>query len=223
MYASRQHTGFKRVFTMITTILIILLEAGRIVWRYFYLQNNGESLSFVNVTNLDFFTLSCWISIPLIFIACIVKKRNKGNIRGLAFVFFVSSIIGVVNLIYPTFLNGNFDFYHLYNLSSVLIRSFIIMLGFFFVLSRWIVVNRFLNLWKSFFSLVFFGLLCMGLYVLLGTPENLFYLEYVPLFESLGIYLVFPFQFILICIFIFALQFLFFIPFYTHEKKKNQY
>lgn len=220
MYASRQRSKFQRVFVLISAILIILAEVGRIIWRYFYLSYNNEALSFVNLTNLDFFTLSVWISIPLIFLAVFVKRRNKKNIPGLAFVFSVSSIIAIINLIYPSFLNGNFQFYHLYNLLSILIRTLTIMLAFFFAFSKWISMNKFLDLWKSFFSLVFFGIICLGIYLILGKPNNLFYLEYVPMFENLGIYLPFPLQFILIGVFTFALQFLFFLPFFIYRKIK---
>lgn len=222
MYATRQRFKFQKIFVIISAILLFLLEAGRIIWRYFYLQNNNQSLSFLSVTDLSFYTLSLYISLPLILISTLTKKDKKHKTFGLAFVFSISSIVAITNLIYPTFFNTNFDFYHIYNLFSVLTRAITIMLGFFFILSKWIGTNRFLDLWKWFLSLVFFGVVCVIVYFVLGQPNNLFYLEYVPLFESLGIYLNFPLQFILIGIFIFALQFLFFIPFYVYKKVKNK-
>ena len=222
MYATRQRFKFQRIFVLVSMIFLVLLEVGRLVWRYFYLQHNNESLSFLNITNLNFFTLSLYICIVLILLASLTKKDKKHKSFGLAFVFSVSSIIAITNLIYPSFLNTNFEFYHLYNLVSVLLRAITIMLGFFFIFSKWINTNRFLDLWKWFLSLVIFGIICIVIYFALGQPNNLFYLEYVPAFESLGIYLNFPLQFILIGIFVFALQFLFFIPFYVYKKIKNK-
>lgn len=222
MYATRQKHKFQRLFSTISIILILLFECGRIVWHYFYLQHNGEELSFLNITNLDFFTLSVWISIPITIISIVIKTKNKHNFAGLSFVFWISTIIAIINLIYPNFLNTNFEFYHIYNLLSILIRSLTIMLGFFFVLAKWISIKNFLDLWRSFLSLLFFGITCVVVYFVLGSPNNLFYLEYVPMFESLGIYLGFPLQFILIGIFVFALQFLFFLPFYIYKKAKNK-
>ncbi len=222
MYASRQRIKFQKIFALLSGIFILLFEVGRIVWRYFYLQHNGEVMSFINITNLDFFTLSLWISIPLIVVGCIVKSKKSHYVKGLSFVFSISTIIAITNLIYPTFLNNNFEFYHVYNLLSILIRSLIIMLGFLFIFAKWINMSRFLSFWKCFFSLVLFGLICIVVYFVLGKPDNLFYLEYVPMFDSLGIYLGFPLQFILIGIFIFVLQFLFFLPFYIHKKIKDK-
>lgn len=222
MYATRQRFRFQKLFSIVSLILIALFECGRIVWRYFYLEHNSEELSFLNVTNLDFFTLSVWIAIPLTILGIIIKTRKKRNFGGLSFVFWVSTIIAVTNLIYPSFLNANFEFFHIYNLLSILIRSLIIMLGFFFVFAKWINIKNFLNLWRSFLSLLFFGIVCIIVYYILGAQNNLFYLEYVPLFETLGIYLGFPLQFILIGIFIFALQFLFFLPFYIYRNVKNK-
>lgn len=222
MYASRQRFKFQKVFVIISLVFLVLLEIGRIVWKYFYLQHNNQSLSFLNLTDLNFFTLSLYICIPLILISTLTKKDKKHKSFGLAFVFSISSIIAITNLIYPTFFNTSYEFYHIYNLLSLLTRAIIIMLGFFFILANWIETNRFLNLWKWFLSLLLFGVICVIIYFVLGQQNNLFYLEYVPMFESLGIYLNFPFQFILIGIFIFIIQFLFFMPFYIFKKIKNK-
>ena len=122
MYAQRQRTKFQKIFVFFVCLIITILEALRIYWRYNYLSYNNQSLDFVNVTNLDFFTFSLWISIPLIFLGSILKKKKLHNVFGLNFVFSVTMLAGIITLIYPAGINPNFEFYHCYNLMFTLIR-----------------------------------------------------------------------------------------------------
>lgn len=223
MYAQRQKTKFQKGFVFIVGIIIIILEALRIYWRYGYLNYHNQSLDFLNVVGLDFFTLSLWISIPLIFLGAILKKKKLHNVFGLNFVFSVTMLAGIITLIYPEGINPNFDFYHCYNLIFTLLRSLVIMLSLFFAFARWILVAEFLDLWKSFISLVFFGIICVAISYFVGFEHNLFYVSYCPIFESLGIYLEFPYHLIVLGTFLFVFQTVIYLPFRIHRKIKKKY
>ena len=92
MYAQRQRTKFQKGFVVIVGLIIVILEALRIYWRYGYLNYHNQSLDFLNVVGFDFFTLALWISIPLIFLGAAIKKKQLHNVFGLNFVFSITEI-----------------------------------------------------------------------------------------------------------------------------------
>lgn len=218
MYASRQKTKFQKAFVFIFSFLVTSLEAVRIFWRYKYLQINNLSLDFLNVVNLDIFTISLWLSIPFLFYGAIKQTKKRKSLFGLNFVFSIATLMAIITLIYPEGLNANFPFYHCYNIMYVTIRSFIIMLGLFFAFTKWTPVSELMNIWRSLLSLVILGILCVGFYYFFGQENNLFYIEYCPLFESLGIYLPMPLHILLLGCFIFVFQLLMHFPFILHRR-----
>lgn len=222
MYVSRQKLKFQKIFIFVSTILLIGLEIVRIVWRYNYLKYNGQSLDFFNVVQMDFFTLALWISIPLLLLGVFLKKKNSSNIFGLSFVFSISMLAGIISLVYPVGVNTNFEFYHVYNLVFVLLRSILIMLGFSLAFCHWISVGEFLDLYRGIFSLISFGIVCMIVGILAGVENNIMYISYCPLFESLGIYLSFPFQYLMLGVFLFIIQIILYLPFRLHSWVKSR-
>lgn len=221
MYASRQKLKFQKWFVFLNAILIIILEFLRIFWRYKYLEYNGQNVNFINVAQLDFFTVSLWISIPILVLAPIIKKKKSREFFALPFVFYISTLIAIITLIYPTNINAYFDFYHCYNLIYTLLRSLIIMLGLMLAFAKWISVGKFLDLWKAILSTVFLGIVCYLFYFFLKDTSNLFLIDFCPLFESLGIHLKFPFHLLLIWAFIFFFQIIIYLPFRIYDKKQN--
>lgn len=223
MYATRQKMKFQKGFVFAITFLITGLEVARIYWRYKYLEFNSQELTFLNIAHIDVFTISLWLSIPLMFFASIKQNKKRKNIFGLNYVFSITTLCGIITLIYPIGLDGNFDFYHCYNVLYVLVRSFTILLGLFFAFAKWTPVSELLNIWRSLFSLLIFGILCFAIYYFYGKGTNLFFIEYCPLFESLGVYLPFPVHFLLLGCFMFVFQLIMHIPFIIHRRAKNKH
>lgn len=221
MYLSRQKHKVQKISVFIVALLLIILEGLRIFWRYKYLQANNMNMGFANVVDLGFFTLSLWIDIPLIIIASI-KKEKKKQVRGLDFVFSVSALISIINLIYPQGINTNFEFYHCYNLIFALTRSLVIMLAFVFAFAKWISVNKFLDHWKGLLCLAAFGIICVALGMILGAQNNFFYVDSCPLFDSIGIHLPFPWHLTMLACFFFVFQILLYLPFRLHNYFKNK-
>ena len=129
MYVCRQKFKFQKTFILVSTILLVIFEVVRIIWRYNYLKFNEQDLSFFSIVQFDFFTLSLYISIPILLINSIIKKEHTNNTFGLSFVFSVATLAGIISLIYPSALNTNFEFYHISNLLFILSRSVLIMIG----------------------------------------------------------------------------------------------
>ena len=221
LYYERQSRTAQRIFVGIITLLLVLLEAARIYWRYKYLEYNGGDLSFLNVTALDSFTLSLWLSVPLLFIGVIIMGK-RDYAFGLSFIFAVGSLASIITTIYPVGLNENFSFYHCYNLIWLMEHAFLCMLGFILAISRWVAARDFLDLWGGVLSLVFFGAVCIGLNYAFGWDCNLFYVKSCPIFESLGISLPFPVHFLLLGAFLFVFQIIIYLPFRIFESWRNK-
>ena len=221
MYASRQGLGFQKKFVFFSTLILLVLEALRIFWQYKYLIYNGEAVNFLSVTRLDFFTLTLWISIPILLIDSMVVGKRR-NMFGLNFVFFITNLFAIISLIYPIGLDANFEFYQFINLDFVLIRSLLIMISFTIILSKWATVDKFLDLYKGLISLVICGIVCTVICIILRDNSNLFYISYCPVFEELGISLSFPFNYLAMGMFLFLFQILLCLPFVVSEKIRQR-
>ncbi len=217
MYISRQKLKNQKIAVFVVSLLLLILEGLRLFWQVKYLQHNNKELTFLSITNLDLFTLSFWISLPIIFIASFAKNRIGQKVFGLDFVFSVCCLFAIITLVYPVNINTNFEIFHVYNICYVLIRSLVVMISFVFAFSRWIKVFDFLDLYKALLSLIFMGGFCLAVSYLLNASTNLFYMDYFPVFESLGIYLSFPFNTLCLGLFIFVLQIFLYLPFRIHK------
>lgn len=220
MYACRKSLKFQRICIAVLLILAIILQGLRIFWRYKFLENTGEVITFLKVAEPSFFLVSFLISVPILIFAIFKKKREDSRIFGLSFVYNVATLNGIISLIYPNFMVSNFEIYHFCNLSSVLVRSFVITIGVILAFSKWIPLGEYLDLYRAIFSLLFFGVICAILgFVLKG--DNLFYVDYCPIFETLGLSLNFPFQYIVLGVFMFMFQCLMYLPFRLKKKKEE--
>lgn len=222
MYLARQRFRVQKAGIIILSLLLLILEACRIAWRYFYLKHNGIEPTFFSITNLDFFTASMWVSIPLILFTAITKKKNNKNSRLLSFVFSVSTLFAIISLIYTNNININFDFYHCINLIYILQRSFIILLGLLFAFTKWASVKEFLDIWKGFFSLLAFIVVCALIGNFFGAEFNLFYTNYFPTFNSLGMLIASPWHYVALFGFLFFFQLLLYFPFQIYRIIRNK-
>jgi hypothetical protein len=222
MYFCHKNFQYQRVSVLLTAVFLTIFEIGRIVWRYFYLQKAGQDLSFVNVVDLSFSTISIWLTIFICFVAFFQKKSEQKKVFGLSFVFNVAMISCAISLIYPIGLNGNFEFYHIYNLLYTLIRALVIMLGLSFAGSGWISTEEFVDEWSGILSLAFFGAMCYFAGIIFGNSTNLLYVNFLPLFEEIGMSVPAPFQYLLMGLFFFIIQTIFYTIFriYKHIKKR---
>ena len=211
MYASRQKFKFQKYFVFSSTIFLIALEVVRIIFRYNYLLYNEQDLGFFNVVQFDFFTLAMYISIPILLINSLIKKEYANNTFGLSFVFSVAMLAGIISLIYPSGLNANFQFYHINNLVYILSRSVLIMIGITLALCNFISTSEFLDLYRGLVSLCVFGIISAVVGFIGGN--NTMFVQSYPLFETFGIYIGFPFHYLVLGLFLFLLQMLLYLPF----------
>lgn len=223
IYFVRKSFPVQKIFVLVIIIFLILFEASSLIWRYFYLKHNEQSINFLSVTNLNFSTLCIWFTILISIFALFYKKHQSKEMHFLTFIFSVASLICFISLIYPVGLNANFEFYHCSNLFFTLSRSFVILLGVSFTSSNWISVNKFTDIWKGLFSLILFGIICFVLGKILGGNSNLLFSNNFPLFDNLGMNVPSPFHYVILGIFIFIFQQILYIPFkiYNYYKMKR--
>lgn len=222
LYFVRKKFSYQRIFVLVVSIFLIIFETLRIVWRYLYLKNNFEELSLVNIVDLNFSTICVWLTILISLFAFFQKKYQNKNVFGLSFVFNIATLICFFSLVYPIGLNDNFEFYHCYNLLFTLTRTLVILLGVSFACSGWISVDKFLDEWGGFLSLLFFGVVCFSLGKFLGDSSNLLYVNYLPLFEDVGMNFDSPFHYIILGVFFFIFQTIIYTPFRIHNYLKNK-
>jgi len=222
MYISRQRLRSQKIAVIIFSSLLIIFECLKILWRYKFLQFNNEDLSFQNITNIDFFILSLWLSIPICFYYAIAKKKEDHDCKTLYFVFSIATLFSIITLVYPNNINTNFDFYHCYNLMYIFEHSIVVILGIVFASSRWISTKKFLDLGKALSCNILFLTLAylLGHFVFFGT--NTFYVEYSYVFDYIGIHIGFPLHYIIMCFFIFLFQIFLFLPFNLSQNKKSR-
>jgi len=224
LYFVRKKFSYQRLFVLVINIFLIIFETCRIIWRYYYLKHNLEELSFVNIVDLNFSTICVWLTIFFSLFAFFIKRYEDKKVFGLSFVYSVASLVCFISLIYPLGFNSNFEFYHCYNLLFTLTRALVILLGVSFACSGWISVGKFLDEWSGFISLLFFGVLCFSLGKVLGDSSNLLYVNFIPLFENIGLNLVSPAHYLVIGVFFFIFQSIIYTPFRFHNylKTKNK-
>jgi len=223
MYISRQKHKVQKAFSIFTGFMLLILEGLRIYWRYKFLEANNQSLDFFNVVKLDFFVISLWISIPLILFFSITKRKGKPSSKLLNFVFSVAGMFAIISLIYPININTNFEFWHCYNLIYALTRSLICMIALMFIFAKWISVSNFLDIWKSFFSLVVLGIVCFAVAYFVVPKSNLFFINEFPLFDNIGIHLPFPWHIVMLGAFLFIFQVILHLPFLIKQHFKNKH
>ncbi len=220
MYACRKSLKFQKILITVLLLLGLILQGLRIFWRYKFLENTGEVITFLKVVEPSFFLLSFLLSVPILIFALFRKRNEDSRVFGLSFVYNIATLNGIISLVYPNFLVQNFEIYHFCNLSSVLVRCFVITIGLILAFSKWIPLGEYLDLYRAIFSLLFFGAVCAILgFVLKG--DNLFYVEYCPIFEMLGLTLRFPFQYIVLGVFMFMFQCAMYLPFRLKKKKEE--
>ena len=109
---------------------------------------------------------------------------------------------------------------HIYRLILFVRLIIICMIALMFIFAKWISVAEFKDLWKSLLSLFVFGIICITIGFVLGEEINLFYVFNCPLFDSLGIYMAFPWHLLVIAAFLFVFQIFLYIPFNTAKRMK---
>ncbi len=206
LYFVRKKFAYQKIFVLVINIFLIMFEVCRIVWRYLYLEHNFEDLSFINVVDLNFSTICVWLTIIISLYAFFQKKNINIKSFGLSFVFNVATLICFISLVYPISLNSNFEFYHCYNMLFTLTRTLVILLGISFACSGWISVSNFLDEWSALLSLLFFGAICFLVGNIFGDSSNLLYVNYLPLFEDVGMSFPSPLHYLLIGLFFFIFQ-----------------
>lgn len=220
LYFVRKKFSYQKIFVLVINIFLIVFEICRVIWRYLYLKYNMESLSFVNIVDLNFSTLCVWLTIIFSLFAFIFKRDENSRVFGLSFIFNVASIVCFISLVYPTGLNSNFEFYHCYNLLFTLTRTFVILIGVSFACSGWFSVSEFMDEWSGIIAILSFGILCFVLGKLLGG--NILYAEYLPLFEDIGVILPSPLHYFIIGMFFFIFQTIVYAPFRLYKIIKEK-
>ena len=222
MLFARKSKKVQRVMLVLNTIFLTLLEAGRIVWRYFYLKDTAQPLTFWNIINFDLYTVTLWISIIILYCCVFRDPTKKACQLGYSFIFSVASIPAMFGLLYPEGMYSMFPLYHFSNLQFLIAHSILLLIALLLAITDWLQNEKFEDIWYALFSLIIVGVVGVAIYFASRETLNIMYMQYCPLFEDLGLSVPWPWHIFIMGMFYFVAQLLLYVPFEIHRKIKNR-
>jgi len=222
MLWARKGKTFQKVSVFLATLFALILEVGRIVWRYFYLSENSLDMSFWNIVDFDLYTVSLWITLVMLLI-CVFQKPTKRFCQiCYSFIFSVTTITTFFGIMYPENMDFSFEIYHFINIQFLLSHTLIMLICIFFAISNWLENDRFEDLWYALLSLVILGAVGIAIYFASGQTLNIMYMQSCTILVDLGLNLPWPWHIPIMGAFFFIAQIFFYMPFNWHRKRKNR-
>lgn len=216
----------QKIFLIITTVFLIIFEAIRIVWRYFYLKNAGGDLGVLNIIDLNLYTVALWLSIPMMLFVFIKKDHHtKFSQTLLTFVFSVTAVCALIDILYPVGIMADFPLYHVYNLQFLFSHALILLIALFLGASDWL-KNKIDDIWKALLCLVVFVGVAVGIYYATSQAVDIAFIQHCPIFDDLGLVLPSPWHMVVLAAFFFCCQVFMYVPFaifrYASLKRKQR-
>lgn len=217
MYYYRKSKTHQKVFLILSGVFLLLLEIGRIVWNALYLKSISTKLTFWNVTDLNLFNLSVWFSIIILFLVCAIGYKRRFSQLMLNYIFTITAVVAIIDIIYPIGLNERLNIYHFYNLQFLISRAIIVLVALFIGSSDWL-DNSLDDVWMAILSLVFMIGIGVGIYYLSGKIVDVIYIRECPWLTMSGINVKPPYHMFIVALFFFGMQVLMYLPFDIYRK-----
>lgn len=222
MLWARKGLTFQKVSVFLATLFTTIVEGGRIVWRYFFLQETNGDMSFWNIVSFDLYTVCLWISIVMLFICVFQNPKKKFCQICYSFIFSVTTITAFFGIMYPENMYQNFEIWHFSNIQFLISHTMIMLICIFFAISDWLENDRFEDLWYALLSLIILGAVGVGIYFASGQTLNIMYMKSCTILVDLGLKLPWPWHIPIMGAFFFVAQIFFYLPFNWHRKRKEK-
>ena len=153
-------TEKRRKITMfIVAIVLLVLEVGRIVWRFEYYLYVGMELSEIDWWwNISFqmCAIMTWFTIITLLLNVFVKKQGYVlNIMN-NILFGCAMIGGILTYVYPYFISGSRPIWHFTNWQTILTHALLIFAPIYVVRTK-IIKPKLTDLWKPMLGYVLIG------------------------------------------------------------------
>lgn len=218
MYYFRKNEKRQKVFLIIACICLIILEIVRMVWNQIKLKGVGRQLTFWNIADLDLYRVTLWIGVVFALLAIIIGYKKAISQFMLNFIFSVTAVVAIIDILYPVFLdNSHYFMYHFTNLEYVISRAVVIMLAMFVGATDWL-ANSIDDMWMAIVSLIVVFGVGTGVYFLSNKAIDVIYITGCPWIEMTGISIASPWHLCVVALFFFALQIMMYLPFDIYRK-----
>ena len=218
MYYCRKSEKRQKIFMIIACFILIALEVVRMIWNQNKLKGLGRSLTFWNIANLDLFHVTLWVGVIFMLLAIAFGHKKAICQFMLNFMFSVTAVVAIIDIIYPVFLDQSHYFmYNFANLEFVISRSVVILLAMFIGSSDWL-ANSIDDMWMAIVSLILVFAVGTGVYYLSNQVVDIIYITGCPWIEMVGIHIASPWHLCVVALFFFAFQILMYLPFDIYRK-----
>ncbi len=221
MYYFRKRYIRQKIFLILAAVFLALLEAGRMLWNYFYLKNNNAVDAWA-IIDLDLFTISTWLSIAFLIAVAILGNKRRISQLMLNFIFTITAVVAIIDIIYPIGLNNTMYIYHFCNLQYLVSRSVILLIALFLGSTDWL-DNSMDDIWMAILNLIFmFGL---GAAFYYGTNQaiDIIYFQECEWLIFAGINVASPWHIFIVGMFFFGIQVFMYLPFDVYRKIKYKH
>lgn len=218
MYYYRKSEKRQKIFMIIACLILIALEVTRMIWNQIKLKGLGRQLTFWNIANLDLFHVTLWVGVIFMLLAIAFGYKKPLCQFMLNFMFSVTAVVAIIDIIYPVFLdNSHYFMYNFINLEFVISRAVVILLAMFIGASDWL-ANSIDDMWMAIVSLIVVFAVGAGVYFLSNQAVDIIYITSCPWIEMVGIHIASPWHLCVVALFFFAFQILMYLPFDIYRK-----
>ncbi len=222
MLFCRKEQKTQKIFLILSAVFLLVLEIIRMVWNQQMLKASGETLTFWNITEMDLFRLTLWVSIPAILIGAIAGRDKKFSQFMLNFVFSVAAVAAIFDILAPAALDGShYHIYHFINLEYLISRATVITVAMSIASTNWL-DNSIDDMWMAILSLVVIVGLGVAIYFASNELVDVIYVASCPIIEAAGIYIASPWHLTVVAVFFFGAQVMMYLPFDIYNRKKGK-
>ena len=161
----------KRITKIVLAIILLLLEIGRIVYKYqLHIHNGGNASNFNWWWDISFqmCAIMCWTTIATLILSVCLKKNNK-FLQYLYNILFGCALIGgALTFCYPDCMSANRPFLHFLNIQTVTVHALLIFVPIYLIKIKEFKVEI-KNIWKLFVGYVFIGSVSMTASIISGN------------------------------------------------------
>ncbi len=209
----------QKIFLILSGVFMLLLEGSRLLWNALVLKDAGIKLTFWNVTSLDLFSISVWFSAIFLFFAVGLGPKKRLSQLMFNFIFTVTAIVAIIDIVYPIGLQETVHMYHFANLQYLVSRALVLLVALFLGCTDWL-DNSLDDIWMAILNLIFMIGLGVGLYYLSDKLIDVIYIQECPWLTMAGINVESPWHMLIVGLFFFGMQVIIYLPFDIYRKIK---
>ena len=218
MYYFRKSETRQKVFLILASIILIIMEIVRMIWNQTVIKATGAATTFWNIAKLDLYHVTLWVGILALLLGIIIGYKKSISQFLINFIFSVTAVVAIIDIIYPIALDqSTYVIYHFTNLEYIISRATVILIAMFIGSTDWL-ANSIDDMWMAICSLIFVFAIGVGVYFLSANLVDVIYITGCPWIEMTGIMIESPWHLLIVALFFFGMQIMMYLPFDIYRK-----